>query len=175
MSDEKANDRLIRLLDRIKAEARHWTIRYPQAGVDADDCTQESIVAFLKRSHKDPGFRELSDDDAVHRAVLDGWNQARAYRRHSRCIPLEPVNADDETYESTIIADVPSPEEIVIAQDLSDGVQRIIAGLSPTYRAVCQGLMADLPKGKIMASLGVRAQNFTWYRRKLAVAFRGVA
>lgn len=165
-------ERLTKLIPQIQSQSRHWTARYPQAGVDPADYAQGAFLAFLERAEADPDFLGLPDGEIVRRCVLDGWNACRSQRRQEyRQLPLlEGYNG-----EELLASDGPGPEEQLIRADLAERVRRTVAGLKPKYRAVCRGLMAGLPKGEIMAGLGIKPQNFAWYRRKLAVALGEVA
>lgn len=159
---KETNARLLRLLPDIQSQATHYVLTY-RPDLDSAEAGQEAVLAFLERS-RDPSFRELADDEAVHRAALDGFNASRraAHKRQSESILDLRLASDD-----------PGPETVVIVSELAERVQHIIAHLQPRYQVVARGLMAGAAKKDIMANLGILPQNFTHYRRGLQDAFEG--
>ena len=175
MSDKEANARLVALMPQLRAQARHYVIRYNRS-LDDLDVALEAAKSFLERVQEDLTFLDLDDSDIVDRVVKDGWNRVRAfYYQERRQVSFQNETDDGEGFDGLEFAfandeSARPVEDAVCANELAERVQQIVAGLKPTYQAVARGIMAGLPKGEIMQSIGAAPQAFTHYRRQLAYA-----
>lgn len=103
--------------------------------------------------------RMLGDDaeaeDAAQETFLRAYRQLRTYDPHRRFVPwllsitthycvdrlrrrrfAGPSLDDDERWDEQWAADVPDPDERLLAEDRAAEAQRLLDGLPPNYRAV---------------------------------------
>ncbi len=101
----------------------------------AEDATQEAFISAYKNinSYRGGSFRGW-----LLRIVTNACYDELRRRKRRPTVPLEPLDADDEEIESpSWLADLAElPEDAAMRKELSQAIQRCLAGLPEEFRAM---------------------------------------
>ena len=126
-----------RFVDHFRSKVFHYSWLMCGRPEDAEEVAQETLLKVFEN------FDQLRDPERVRPWVFRiAKNACLMQRRRSLFAPAHEVSLDELPPASELADDAPQPEVLLLDSELRAVLDRVIAELPPTYRAVV--LLRDL-------------------------------
>ena len=130
-------DAFERFVDHFRSKVFHYSWLMCGRPEDAEEVAQETLLKVFEN------FDQLRDPERVRPWVFRiAKNACLMQRRKSLFAPAHELSLDDLPPASELADDAPQPEGLALDSELRAVLDRIVAELPPTYRAVV--LLRDL-------------------------------
>jgi RNA polymerase sigma-70 factor (ECF subfamily) len=130
-------DAFERFVDHFRSKVFHYSWLMCGRPEDAEEVAQETLLKVFEN------FDQLRDPERVRPWVFRiAKNACLMQRRKSLFAPAHELSFDDLPPACELADDAPQPEGLVLDSELRAVLDRIVAELPPTYRAVV--LLRDL-------------------------------